>query len=1129
MSNIDIQKSLNKLVEDMNKLLEKQIPTNQINLNLLKNMVESIAKINFSNSTTQLEELNSSLEETAETVGKASESLENGLIKAMKESTEETASLSEQAQNATKKIDKLGLAGANAMDGFISGARFSMAMLKSFSRLATGVAGAMFNVGKSIIAAPFKMLSSLLSSSTGGSNELAQAIENVRKEFGNLHESSGKAILDIARGMKGQLANTGLSVYRVFGNLAERLATIAEYAKNMGPLFGVLAGQLVKNAEAVGAYYKGLGLTAEGQKAVGARAYASGTQIVEITREMANYSLQLGKAFGLSSKEISRDVGNMMGDFTHFGHLGVKELSQISVYARKLGIEVKSLGAVLDKFANFEDAATGAAQLSQAFGLNIDAIALMKEQDGAKKVEMLRKAFFAAGRSVENMTYQERRLLAAQSGVTEENLALVFSLKNQGISYADITKKGDQAHKHQLTQTEALKKLGDQIERLVKSGGGGASSFFEIWVKGFKNGITWSKEFRGLMRNLHVDMRTTFQEGRKVGRMFVESFPGVKQFLGGLRDLFNPGRFRAMVRGTTQAFKTFFSEFTNPTISPADAVRGLLNKLKNVFTGWFKGGSNAGGGMLDGVKTFFLSMSSIMGVLLESAIKGVAKALNFLTNLIKNPSGAISGLKGGGGFIARLLGPMIEAIKESGPSLLKAFKEMGGVLLGKVKTFLKNHWVGIVSFLFGPAVIGAAFRGIPGLLLNSLGGGGGASAAGSIVSVFSKMGTLGAAALGAAVVAGFIFFPDETQRMLDQVVSKVSEFSTNAGIALVRFFGDDGARRIFNGFVKATEALVITLPQAIINGLLNGMRAGLQEAMPEYAAQIDMIFDGIRSAYGFMFDMIKSSINTLILPLKAVLAAIDMIKGRSGINASAPSAEAEQRITDQQNRVARERRMAEAARVREEQRNRIAEAARAAQDLARASQPVIAHGGSSIFGSIRQREADRQRTRDLNESLRLGQEQAIQRRETDVAAARLESIHTATFGPRSAASIPAVQIPTPAIPNVARITEAVTVTQQLNTAMTAIAETHETAALPVIARMVADTNAINQNLSQIRPINLNANLTRLGDALGHQERFTVNHRDFAVNVQLNVKIDAADMEKILIERPGTRFTNNSSG
>jgi predicted RNA-binding protein associated with RNAse of E/G family len=94
------------------------------------------------------------------------------------------------------------------------------------------------------------------------------------------------------------------------------------------------------------------------------------------------------------------------------------------------------------------------------------------------------------------MTRQERALLSQQSGLEDSALDLAFSLKNQGMSYDDVTKKADAAKKSQLTQTQAMKALADAIERLVKSGSSGSGGFIDRFIQGFTVGIQRSREFR---------------------------------------------------------------------------------------------------------------------------------------------------------------------------------------------------------------------------------------------------------------------------------------------------------------------------------------------------------------------------------------------------------------------------------------------------------------------------------------------------------------------------------------------------------------------------------------------------------------------------------------------------------
>ena len=137
----------------------------------------------------------------------------------------------------TKKLKRFSVAAA-AIDGFAQGLRFTANMLHTAKDAGMGLVETMSNLAASIVAIPFKMLSGLINMADagGGDTGLRQALEDIRKEFGALHATSGKAIIAMARSMKGELAQTGLSTYRIFGNLAEKLKTMQEYAHSVGIL-----------------------------------------------------------------------------------------------------------------------------------------------------------------------------------------------------------------------------------------------------------------------------------------------------------------------------------------------------------------------------------------------------------------------------------------------------------------------------------------------------------------------------------------------------------------------------------------------------------------------------------------------------------------------------------------------------------------------------------------------------------------------------------------------------------------------------------------------------------------------------------------------------------------------------
>lgn len=721
-TNLELQLELNEAIEETAKLLDIQTNAFKSQTEIVTKLVTAVKSIGLNGMADNLEKLSDVLEK----VGNSKDGLVSteqaikNISKSLEEATTGSGMLGKTIEILQSKQMKMATIGAAAFDGFIGGMKFTKNALTGVLGLTTKVLGAVGHLAAAIITAPFKMLAGLISmSNASGDNALATALEEVRKQLGYLNKEGGGAVVQLARSMKGQLAETGISVYRVFGNLAERLKYMLEYAKNLGPIFDTMYTKIgAGGAEALGAFNKALGFTAEGQKAIAIRAKTSGVEINEVNREIANYSIQLSNAFGLTMKEVSRSVGEMMADMKTFGHLSVKELTQTAVYARRLGIEIKALGGLMDKFANFEEAATGASQLSQAFGLNIDAIKLMNAQNPADKIEQLRKAFFRAGKSIETMTYQERRLLASQTGLDDAAVGLAFSLKSQGQSYSDVQKKADMAKKKQITQTEAMQKLAGAIERLVQSGSSGGG-FLDRFFRGFEKGIRWSREFREIMMNLRRTLNMTERAGIQVGRAFVQAFPGVKDFFKGIAGFFEPRKFQVMLNKVVEGFRGFFKDLTD---SPQTALPKLLEKLKTGFFDYFSTRESAGQKFLTGLKSFFTAFSHIANSLLKTAIGGVTKAIRFITDIITgrvNLSGAGQAAGGTGGFLLRMLGNVFKDVMPVAKELGKAIQALLAVVWEKVSPYVKQYGTKFVLMLFAPSLASMMAKTLTALLLQA--------------------------------------------------------------------------------------------------------------------------------------------------------------------------------------------------------------------------------------------------------------------------------------------------------------------------------------------------------------------------------------------------------------------------
>jgi len=716
---------LNELLEYQKKLFEEQENALKGQLRVMQQLVQTIRNLNLETAGRGLEELNSAVKNAAESVEKLGQGQQTmqKVNSAAQEASDNLDDLAGKAEKFGRKLLKLAPVVAT-VEGLAAGFQFSMNAMSGLLNVTRGLIGSMFNLAASIIAVPFKMLNGLMEmAASGGGSELRQAIEDVRQEFGDLAQNEARAVMQAWRQVDhfgGQLAETGLSIWRTMGNMAESLKRVHEMATQLGPVFSSFTREFMgpEAVERLHAYQKGLGLTEEGFRAMGEEAARRGLSVQEMGREITSVAFAMGEAFGINGKMIGREIGNMIDDFEHFGNIGVQELAQVAVYARKLGVEVEKLTGVLDQFADFDKAAESVAQLSQAFGLQLDTLKLVQEQDPAANIERLRKAFFSAGRSIEQMTRQERALLATHTGLDQKTLSMVFSAEKQGMTYEDIQKQGENAQKQQLSQAEAMQKLSNSIERLVKSGQALKGGFFDIFLQGFMRGIRWTREFYHLMYNLRRAMRDTRYAGMRVGQMFVKNFPGVRDVLQGIGELFDPRRFRKMLEGVVKAFRDFFQRMTT---DPQTALPELLKKLKENFFNWFSGSSPAGRQILEGFKSFFKAVAHIFTGLLKEAIKGLTQVFQFITNTLRDPSAAIGGLSqakdGVAGFLLDMFSPLIEFFASpEGRRLLEqlwtSFVEMLGEVWTRVQPMIVKAIPGLVAAMFGPAFVAGMARGL---------------------------------------------------------------------------------------------------------------------------------------------------------------------------------------------------------------------------------------------------------------------------------------------------------------------------------------------------------------------------------------------------------------------------------
>lgn len=618
-----------------------------------------------------------------------------------------------------------------ALKGFSQGVKNVLAMTKGVSSFIGSFVDGLANIAVSIIAIPFKMFEGLIdlaAKSGNGMNELAVAIEKLRKQFGALTGPTNKAIVSVSKELKG-FKDTGLSAWRVFGTLAERLDYMRELATEMGGTFGQLSKEFEKNGGAILAYQKGLGISNEDMKGIGRNALAMGQDTTVALKEMTKQSYALGDAFGLDAKLISRDMSKAMTDVKHFGGATVKAIGEASTYARKLGLELKDITGTLDAFDTFDSAAENAAKLSQAFGTNIDAFKLMEEQDPAKQLDMLRKSFRDAGVDASNFNRAQLKLVSGTTGLDESTVKTALSMKNQGANMSEIQKKSGEAEKKTMTQAQAMGQLADAIERMVKSGGAQTGGFWDMFVKGFLGGIQQSKEFQTIIWNIKRALDETYRQGVRLGRAFVEMFPGMKDFLGGIGDFFQPAKFRTMVGGVVDIIEDFMNDLGSPT-GPS-SFPFFMEKLQKNFFDFFNTQTPAGSKMIGAFHTIFKILVKTVGEGIQWAAAKVADGIDTIVDLMSGKTLSQVSTAGGTGlgFMGKLLEPLIPALENSWKLIEPALNKLLNKLLSLAWNWVKAHkvllaeiGVGIMGYIFAQSLLGAAMGGLASIIMKAAAG-----------------------------------------------------------------------------------------------------------------------------------------------------------------------------------------------------------------------------------------------------------------------------------------------------------------------------------------------------------------------------------------------------------------------
>jgi hypothetical protein len=668
--------------------------------------------------------------------------------------------------------------------GLQSGLNLTKALFGSLMRIgSTGLSGIM-GIGKALLSIPGNILNFFQSNAGGGTDPWREALEELRDKFGSLQVGTSKAVLGMMNNVN-QFNDSGLRLGRVFGygraGAAAAMKEFMKIAEEMGPMAmrfmdatkGV-SGQLL-------VLTKSTGLTGDALRSLQISADNGGESVATAVQKMSVELVRAQRTFGISVKEMGRDLEVMMKDVGTFGVMSRDTMIKTSVYARKLGLSMEALKKVMDKTLNFEDTANMAGGLAEAFNMNIDAMKMMKAQTPAEKLDQLREAFFRTGKNIDQMSIAERKHLSNLTGLSEEETRIAFAQKNRALTGAAVDAQMKKSQKTQITQEQAMHELADSIKRLTQSGSGMKGGFFDTFFKGFEAGILRTREFRKVSREIQRDMRIVYRAGVDVGRMFVHYFPGIKQVLDALGDMFAPAKFARMMNSVKNIFAVFFIDLQR---DPKAGVQNFMKNMKKAFFSFFDSNSGAGRSFLDGMKKFWKAFGAIAVEGLRFGIESIRDAAKGITGFLKNPRSFMEGAsKSGSGISGAIAQAFSYAVKELWPVMKEAGSAIGEMLLTLfneyIAPFLRRHAVTIgatlFGMIFGPAFIRAGIAALVG------GGGGGDGIFSAIAGAVGRLFNFG----GGSSAADAEKKAEEQRTVVQSMQNTLKQFTKSAaGILL---------------------------------------------------------------------------------------------------------------------------------------------------------------------------------------------------------------------------------------------------------------------------------------------------------------------------------------------------------
>ena len=563
----------------------------------------------------------------------------------------------------------------------------------------------------------------------GTAVEATKEMFDISEQYGSGAGSAIKSFADSASASMLEFRDITSESVKLFGQgaagIAARTQAMAQRLGEMGSYADILGESLKASTDGSAVQFtfmekslRILGMTAEDVAYTAQEAAKSGVGINKILMDTQISLKNVAKSSGVNSKLISKNFNVLRKDIINFGHMSTKQLQETSAELVKMGLSAQDAASMFGKLDTFESAAQMSAMLSQSFGMNLDALKLIKAESPQEIFEDLRDSMMSTGRSFDDMNRHEKSLMASTTGLSGASLKALMDFRDMGMSYEEAMQKmkENSPEEKQLKAFNEMTGSLKEIKNIMQD-----TSFFSAFFKGLRSSIVLASGLGDKFMLVSKRIEDFYTEGLSFGKdkAFMKSIAaGFKPISDTLEALVgDPKKGTKGLFDTAKLSKTvkpFMKKFSD-TLGDAFAGKKSLASVRDGFTNMLRTSFS--------FNTFLTSKDNPAaelfktgGKLVGQLIKGFAALGPGLVDMFANGfeflSDYIRGYGGGANSIKKMLQDTFGFSDKDTEAIYGSYEQMLETLFTKVVPVIKDMFFFINEKVAGLAYdIGAEFTG----------------------------------------------------------------------------------------------------------------------------------------------------------------------------------------------------------------------------------------------------------------------------------------------------------------------------------------------------------------------------------------------------------------------------------